>query len=94
LSDFARTDKTWVEVKTALLDPNEWKNYDDPEIYQKIQRMKPAAWVQYHMLFLLMQLLHLAGSINNLGWDLHTENVMRRRNGTLVVVDPWFAQHI
>jgi hypothetical protein len=38
-----------------------------------------------------MKLLYQSGKINKFGWDLHTENVMQRSNGELVIVDPWFA---
>jgi hypothetical protein len=36
-------------------------------------------------------MLYHTGSINKIGWDLHTENVMQRKDGTLVIIDPWFA---
>lgn len=35
-------------------------------------------------------MLYKTGQINKIGWDLHTENVMHRRNGQLVIIDPWF----
>jgi len=38
-----------------------------------------------------MSLLYNTGRINKIGWDLHTENVMQRSDGTLVIIDPWFS---
>ena len=92
LSDFARGDMKWSQVLHKLQDPKEWANYDNPDIINSIKRIKPRAWEKYHVLYILLQLLYNTGQLNNLGWDLHTENVMRRRDGTLVVIDPWFAE--
>lgn len=94
LSDFARGDIKWHEALHRLRDPAEWANYDNPDIVHAIKRIKSSAWAKYHVLYVLMQLLYNTGQLNNLGWDLHTENVMRRRNGTLVIIDPWFAQEM
>lgn len=94
LSDFARGDAKWEQVQRKLLDPAEWANYDDPTIIDSIKRIKPRAWEKYHVLYILLQLLYNTGLLNNLGWDVHTENVMRRRDGTLVVIDPWFATEL
>jgi hypothetical protein len=33
--------------------------------------------------------LYKAGRSAGYGWDMHTENVMQRGDGTLVVTDPW-----
>ena len=77
-----------------LQDPAEWSTYDNPEIVHTVKHLKPRAWEKYHVLYVLMQLLYNTGQLNNLGWDLHTENVMRRKDGTLVVVDPWFAKEL
>jgi hypothetical protein len=94
LSDFARGDLKWAQVHHKLQDSAEWATYDNPEIINSIKRIKPRAWEKYHVLYVLMQLLYNTGQLNNLGWDLHTENVMRRRDGTLVVIDPWFAKEL
>ena len=40
-----------------------------------------------------MRLVYATGRINKVGWDLHTENVMMRKNGELVIIDPWFAMN-
>jgi hypothetical protein len=45
----------------------------------------------YKLLFTTMQMLYMAGKQAGLGWDLHTENVMIRRDGTLVIVDPFYS---
>jgi len=94
LSEYARKDIKWAQVHHKLQDSAEWATYDNPEIINSIRRIKPRAWEKYHVLYVLLQLLYNTGLLNNLGWDLHTENVMRRRDGTLVVIDPWFAEEL
>jgi ribosomal protein S18 acetylase RimI-like enzyme len=45
----------------------------------------------YHLLYETMAALYKYGRKNNIGWDLHTENVMRRKDGTLVITDPFYG---
>ena len=44
----------------------------------------------YQLLYETMATLYKYGRANNMGWDLHTENVMRRKDGTLVITDPFY----
>lgn len=45
----------------------------------------------YQLLYETMATLYTYGRANNMGWDLHTDNVMRRKDGTLVITDPFFG---
>jgi hypothetical protein len=95
LSDFAVNKMPWPAVLKELSDPKTWEYWDGPpsveKILQIVQTMDEKVSSRYSILYKLMTLLYHTGRINKLGWDLHTENVMRRADGTLVVIDPWFA---
>ena len=82
LSDFANTRANWdqTKVKITELDQDIGKMFSDPKFN-----------ADYALLFSTMQVLCLIGKSNGLGWDLHTENVMQRRDGTLVIVDPFYS---
>lgn len=82
LSDFANTRANWdqTKVKITELDQDIGKMFSDPKFN-----------ADYALLFSTMQVLCLIGKSKGLGWDLHTENVMQRRDGTLVIVDPFFS---
>jgi hypothetical protein len=95
LSDFAVKKMSWEAVLGELTNPETWQYWDGPPpvktIIQTIQAMDEQVSLRYGILYQLMTLLYHTGRINKLGWDLHTENVMKRADGTLVVIDPWFA---
>lgn len=44
---------------------------------------------EYKSLYTTLLKLHKAGMKKGYGWDPHTENVMQRNDGTLVITDPW-----
>ena len=95
LSDMANKDKSWDEVVQELQNPNSW-NGGNTRVMRKMpefvrQRMNlPAFNNTYSQLYEVMKNLYQTGDINDFGWDLHTENVMQRSNGQLVIIDPWF----
>lgn len=95
LSDFAVKKMSWEDVQKELANPDTWQHWDAPpsveKILQTIATMDKEVSLRYGVLYYLMALLYHTGRINKLGWDLHTENVMQRADGTLVVIDPWFA---
>jgi len=95
LSDYAMTNNPWDQVKEELSDPVIWVSSEHFSRYSnqfasKVKSMSPAEEEQYETLYTVMQILYKTGQINKIGWDLHTENVMQRKDGTLVIVDPWF----
>ena len=95
LSDYAAKKMQWKDVFKELTQPNTWKYWEPPPDKEKIiniiKNMSQQDILQYAVLYSVMTLLYHTGRINKLGWDLHTENVMQRQDGTLVIIDPWFA---
>ena len=97
-SHFVSTHEPWARVDELLGYPDTWYDYNEKfanRYAQKWQNLSMIAGNQrkhanYQLLYSVMELLYKTGTINNMGWDLHTENVMQRRNGQLVIIDPWF----
>jgi hypothetical protein len=94
LSDYATKNIPWAEVKQALSSHHLWINTNwhkvAREMANKVSNFSAKENAVYSLLYTAMTLLYHTGRINKFGWDLHTENVMRRRNGQLVIIDPWF----
>jgi len=75
-------DKSWKTAYNNLINAdkkfgNEFKNLDPKEVEK------------YRQFFEIFRLLYRLGKKNKWGWDAHTENVMKRSDGTLVITDPW-----
>lgn len=94
LSDFATKRMQWQQVYNKLIYPETWINWDGPqspeEIAEYVYSLDNKSLAEYKLLYTLMTVLYHTGRINKLGWDLHTDNVMQRKDGTLVIIDPWF----
>lgn len=89
LSDLC-TNTTWDNVAVQLEDPEFWSSIPDITL-ERIESLL------YHIdlgdcreLFNTMQAFYRIAQQYDLGWDLHTENVMQRTNGTLVITDPFY----
>ena len=95
LSDYVANGAGWKQVKQELSDPHPWINSHWPskanKLAQTVQELSSQDESAWNLLYSVMAMLYKTGRINKLGWDLHTENVMRRSNGQLVIIDPWFA---
>jgi hypothetical protein len=95
LSDLATQRTTWERVLQIVSDEATWEGFAYPDkvaaVLRTIDQWDDRDRAEYGLLFTVMQLLYTTGRINKMGWDLHTENVMQRKNGSLVIVDPWFA---
>ena len=95
LSDLASTDVSWAKASNTIKNPQTWQNYpgtaDPKQIQDLFDGMSQQQQQSFARLYELMRLLWKTGRINSLGWDLHTENIMQRGDGTLVIVDPWFS---
>jgi hypothetical protein len=95
LSDYVANGAVWEQVKQELSDPHPWINSHWPskanKLAQTVQELSSQDESAWNLLYSVMAMLYKTGRINKLGWDLHTENVMRRSNGQLVIIDPWFA---
>jgi hypothetical protein len=95
MSDLATQKLNWEQALTVIKNKNTWSLFHDgmnpKKIVQIIDSMSELDLAKFGMLFTLMTLMYHTGQINRLGWDLHTENVMQRQDGTLVIIDPWFG---
>ena len=96
LSDMATTLIKWKYLVKELPKTNWFNGYrgegTGPEMTEKfIEVMQdPVAYASYEKLLKTMQYFWVNGRKQGLGWDLHTENVMQRADGTLVITDPYF----
>ncbi len=95
LSDFATKNMDWNQVYEKLLYPDSWRYYAEPppleEVIEYIQSWDKTEKAKWGVLYSLMRVLYNTGNINKFGWDLHTANVMKRADGTIVIIDPWFS---
>jgi len=95
LSDLASSIRaTWTSVAKELQMSETWqldsKMSDMPRLVTE-KLSDPATYKQYGILFQTMGRLYQLGLKNGLGWDLHTENAMQRKDGTIVIVDPYYT---
>ena len=100
LSDFVSTNTPWETVESELADADTWYMYNPnysgtfARTWQSLLE-NPASkktYAMYRQLYNVMKLLYITGTINKFGWDLHTANVMQRKNGQPVIIDPWFSE--
>jgi hypothetical protein len=100
LSDYINTNTPWATVESELANPETWEIYSPnfanafAKTWQSLTQ-NPASkktYTMYRMLYNVMKLLYNTGTINKFGWDLHTANVMQRKNGQPVIIDPWFSE--
>lgn len=96
LSDLASSRARWEQVTAKLLSVDEWSPGGGnmktmPSLIKDKLTNDPSFSAVYGLLFATMQLLCSVGRSKGLGWDLHTENVMQRQDGTLIIVDPFYS---
>lgn len=95
LSDMVSKNLSWETVVQELLNPKTWyggmtRVMRKMPIFVRQRMNSPEFNKTYSQLYEVMRHLYQTGEINDFGWDLHTENVMQRSNGQLVIIDPWF----
>jgi hypothetical protein len=94
LSDLVSSTKSWPDLVLYMQQPDTWDGMTGMENMHELVKQKladPSISKQYGILHLTMKRLFKAGRQAGVGWDLHTENVMQRSDGTLVIVDPYFT---
>ena len=92
LSDYAKQNTDWSVVLQDLLKPESYEDLKPKEQKRYLSFLEDKSKVlEYKMLYTVMKLLYVTGSLNNMNWDLHTENAMQRADGTVVIVDPWLT---
>jgi hypothetical protein len=97
-SEFAASKMSWSEVEDTMGDPETFKYFNDKNLkplrfakaWQTIAMTDKNKLQYYQLLYETMATLYTYGRANNMGWDLHTDNVMRRKDGTLVITDPFY----
>lgn len=94
LSDLAKTRAPWNNIVNMMKKPDTWST--DPSMSHMPQLVSekladPVLYKQYGILYLTMGRLYDTGLRAGLGWDLHTDNIMERQDGTLVIVDPFYT---
>lgn len=95
-SDYVSNNGKWDAMNNDLTYPEDWEMYNEKNaekyayMWSKLSKQKRA---EYQLLYTVMQLLYKTGQINKLYWDLHTGNAMLRKNGTIVIIDPWFESY-
>jgi hypothetical protein len=85
----------WKDVVKQLLNPASWNALGMQATKEMPGHIKyeidndPAFTKQWSGLFATMQGLYAAGKKAGVEWDMHTDNVMERNNGTIVITDPF-----
>ena len=95
LADLSKYGASWPNIVQQMKKPITWQDsgMKMKNIPQEVARRfaEQAVSTRYGILSVTMGRLYRAGIRSGLGWDLHTDNVMMRRDGTLVIVDPYFT---
>ena len=101
-SDFCQARESWDKVDHAMGLSDTWEWYPYAKSSKSIANVYIRQWQDlvydkksysmYRQLYNVMKLLYNTGTINKFGWDLHTANVMQRKNGQPVIIDPWFSE--
>ena len=101
-SDFCQAQESWDKVDHAMGLSDTWEWYPYAKSSKSIANVFVRQWQDlmynqklynmYKQLYNTMSVLYNTGTINKFGWDLHTENVMQRKNGQPVIIDPWFSE--
>lgn len=84
----------WKDVRKQLMSSNFWEHFPNgSDIGIKVADLLKyeSSDKFYNQLFLTMQNLFIKGRASGYGWDLHTENVMQRKDGTPVITDPYMG---
>lgn len=79
-------DKDW---KTAYHNLTNTRLRDWKEFRRMFKNLDPNELANYRQFFETFRMLYKICKKNKFGWDAHTENVMKRSDGTLVITDPW-----
>lgn len=96
LSEYATDGLAWEDVMSRLREFSTWsksKHFANiaATLTLRMEKLSKLEQAKFSVLYSVMKLLYLTGQINRYGWDLHTDNIMQRKDGTLVITDPWFS---
>jgi len=82
MADLSAKGMSWSRAKDEM--SNDTDSFSKQFNAQNDSKMK-----EYKSLYDTLVSLYKAGVKKGYGWDPHTENIMTRNDGTLVVTDPW-----
>ena len=90
LADLSAKQLDWAKVVDLI------SNYSGKGMYPKAEKLQKEFVAQntsklkeYEIFYNTLRKLNKVGNKKGYGWDPHTENIMRRDDGTLVITDPW-----
>lgn len=82
MADLSAKGMDWDKAKDEMAN-------DKDDFAEKFKAQNTSKMNEYKSLYTTLLKLYKAGMKKGYGWDPHTENVMQRKDGTLVVTDPW-----
>jgi dephospho-CoA kinase len=82
MADLSAKGMNWAKAKDEI-------SKDQDERAKEFNAQNDSKMAEYQSLYDTMTKLYKAGMKKGYGWDPHTENVMQRNDGTLVITDPW-----
>lgn len=90
LADYSAKQLDWKNVK-KLISKESMKSYypNSEKLQKKFLATDNKKVKEYEIFYNTLRKLHKIGNTKGYGWDPHTENIMQRRDGTLVITDPW-----
>jgi hypothetical protein len=90
LADYSAKQTDWKDVVKSISKDSGKGYYPNAEKLQKEFIAQNASKMrEYEIFYNTLRKLHSVGNKRGYGWDPHTENVMQRNDGTLVITDPW-----
>jgi GNAT superfamily N-acetyltransferase len=90
LADYSAKQLDWAKVVDLISKDSVKGMYPNAEKLQKeFVAQNTSKLKEYEIFYNTLRKLHKVGNSKEYGWDPHTENVMRRSDGTLVITDPW-----
>ena len=95
-SDFVSNNAKWDKVDKSPSSPKIWYDFHTDKANQyalQWTNLKSNPKAEIQLLYTVMELLYRTGKINKMYWDLHTDNAMQRKDGTIVIIDPWFERY-
>lgn len=82
MADLSAKQMDWKNAVKAIKDEKD-------NNAQKFAKLDSTKLKEYAILYNTLKALHKLGNKKGYGWDPHTENIMKRDDGTLVITDPW-----
>jgi hypothetical protein len=97
-SDYVANNTKWDKVDKLLSLPKTWYDFHTDKANQYALswanlKSNKNKYAEIQLLYTVMELLYRTGRLNKMYWDLHTDNAMQRKDGTVVIIDPWFERY-